>query len=150
MKRLIVGAALMALAGGACAAEWKLVGKEAHLDDTTGGLILAVSKGPDYKGLPSVVVKNSADCDDIEKENPMPGAPVIIQDTRVSIIMMCTNSNSLIFFPETAAGRKLLLDRITSDKNVSIVMPSGDVVWFKNHNGSKAAKRVFSLNDEPI
>ena len=151
MKRLIVGAALMALAGGASAAAgWKLVGKEAHLDDTTGAMVLSVSKGPDHKGLPVVVIKKTEDCVGVKHEEPMPGTPITIQSTRVRIIMMCTDSDDLVFFPETAAGRKILLDRIVSNKDVFITMPNGATIRFKNGSGSEAVNRVFSLNDDPI
>lgn len=150
MKRLIVGVALMALAGGATATEWRLIGKEVHLDDTTGAMVLSVSKGPDHKGLPVVVIKKTEDCVGVKHEEPMSGTPITIQSTRVRIIMMCTDSDDLVFFPETAAGRKILLDRIVSDKDVSMTMPDGATIRFKNRSGSEAVNRVFSLNDDPI
>lgn len=150
MKRFIVALSLVAISHCALGAEWKMVGGEAHLDDVTGTMMIGVGKGPDHRGFPMGIINRSPDCDGVKADDFFSGRPLTIGSTRVKIIATCSASGTMVLFPETAAGREFFLGQIKSNKDISITMPNGKVMVFRNRNGSDIVRKVFSLNDEPI
>lgn len=149
MKRLIVGAALIALAGGA-SADWES-GVDGAVLKAGGAKFEVYLAAPGTRIMPFLSkqflrVPDAAECinglyPDTRgiKSNAYPS--FFINGEKVVAAAVCSDKD-LIVFPETEAGRRLLQSAIASNKAIKLQLNGGNAYTFDNRSGRQAISDI--------
>lgn len=126
---------------------WMIENGEARLYDTTGTVMIAVDKGPDGKGLPSVYMDDPDFCYGFKPGELEVREPIFIQGVKVEpIAITCTDYESSIFFPINPKARDVFLAPIMANENVVMTLETGKVFHFENENGREIINKMLSLD----
>ena len=134
MKRLIVGAALLALAGGASADGWKSLGAHAWLDSKeSSGATIEIDRDS-----VALKLKNVSGCNGGggTLSAPSPGRDLNINGQPLKTIVYC-RGNSLIIGPRTSAGMDYWARVIVSEKDFFINLAPQVDLHFESSKGRK-------------
>ena len=150
MKRLIVGAVLMALAGGASATEWEINSDKdiaTERAENNAPVIMIVAKSIQGIMGPSLAIKINGACKavSLKKGESRPyGYMTTNSVTATKMWVSCISGDSVLIDAEDVQAKRYLYEEILSNKVLAIRLPkaSEDII-FTNKNGRDAMMQVL-------
>ncbi len=135
MKRLIVGAALMALASGALADGWQASGQRVWIASKEDSRAI-IEVGKDAVGM---ILRETRACkdDNGSLSNLTPGNNLFINDQPIKTVIRCSGG-SMIILPQTKDGLNYWGKVIFSGDDFAVSIDSSTVMHFESSKGRKS------------